>query len=63
LNERSSKPFIEPKINAFQHDATTIVPLVFLLKPELGGYYRRNFIPLDSGCYRCLEKKLTGLIG
>jgi hypothetical protein len=31
------------KINAFQHDATTIVPLGFLLKPELGGYYRRDF--------------------
>jgi hypothetical protein len=40
------------KINAFQHDATTIVPLGFLLKPELGGYYRRDFfIPLDPGCY------------
>jgi hypothetical protein len=31
------------KINAFQHDATTIDPLGFLLKPELGGYYRRDF--------------------
>jgi hypothetical protein len=33
----------QTKINAFQHDATTIVPLGFLLKPELGGYYRRDF--------------------
>jgi hypothetical protein len=32
------------KINAFQHDATTIVPLGFLLKPELGGCYRRDFL-------------------
>jgi hypothetical protein len=32
------------KINAFQHDATTIVPLgFFLLKPELGEYCRRDF--------------------
>jgi hypothetical protein len=46
----------QTKINAFQHDATTIVLLGFLLKPELGGYYRRDFfIPLDSGCYKFEE--------
>jgi hypothetical protein len=44
INERSSKPFIKQK-NAFQHDATTMVPLGFLLllKPELGEYCRRDF--------------------
>jgi hypothetical protein len=32
MNERSSKPFIKhKKINAFQHDATTIVLLEFNL--------------------------------
>jgi hypothetical protein len=35
-----------------------LFPLGFLLKPELGGYHRRNFIPLDSGCYNYTHNKL-----
>jgi hypothetical protein len=43
MKDQANHSSNKKKINAFQHDATTIDPLGFLLKPKLGGYYRRDF--------------------